>query len=64
MGGGGPAVQDLSLKREVDRNAKTVAYCGIETSFPWETTSFSSILKGFDLGIGSADDEKWVGVAE
>jgi len=52
------------LKREVDRDAKTVAYCGIESSFPWDTKSFSRILKGIDLGRGSADDEKWVGVAE
>jgi len=43
---------------------KTVAYCGIENSFLWDTKSFSRILKGIDLGRGSADIEKLVGVAE
>jgi len=43
---------------------KTVAYCGIENNVPWDTKSFSRILKGFDLGRAGADDEKWVGAAE
>jgi hypothetical protein len=46
------------------KNGKTVPYCGLENSFPWDTKSFSRILKCFDLGRVSADDKKWVGVAE
>jgi hypothetical protein len=48
----------------LNRSAKTVVYCGIENSFPWDTKSFSRILKGIDLSRGSADNEKWVGAAE
>jgi len=43
---------------------RTVAYCGIENSFPWDTKSFSRVLKVFDLDRVIADDEKWVGAAE